>query len=197
MAEDPLKKAPARIFLAIPLDEIFHHEIENLLLPLRREISGVRWSGAGQIHMTLHFFGAVSRQEIELIHLSSQKIASLFSPLKLSLDRIGGFPGLEKPDIIWLGVEEPSGRLLSLQKAIEGEVRTLGFKTEARAFEPHVTLGRVKWKSQELKPLLAKIPSGLPTPEKTVDHFSLYQSHYLPEGVRYEILKTYSLSKKV
>ena len=196
MADDPLKQAAARVFLAIPLYGIFYQEIENILCPLCREISGVRWTEPRQVHLTLHFFGSVSTKEIELIHLFSKKVASFFSPLKLSMDRIGGFPSLEKPDIIWLGVKEPTGRLLSLQKAIQGEVRTLGFKSEARPFQAHATIGRVKRKSKDLEPLLAKVPFELPTPVKTEDHFVLYQSHCLPEGARYEILKTYPLSKK-
>ena len=197
MAEDPLKPArPARVFLAIPLHGIFSQEIEGLLGPLHREISGVRWSEPRQVHLTLHFFGPVSIKEIEPIHLASKKIASLFSPFTLTLNRIGGFPSLERPDIVWIGVEEPTGRLLSLQKAIQGEIRTLGFKTESRPFQPHATIGRVKWKSRDLGPLLAKVPFEGSTPAKTADHFVLYQSHLLPEGARYEILKTYPLSKK-
>jgi RNA 2',3'-cyclic 3'-phosphodiesterase len=196
MAENPLKRAVARVFLAIPLDGVFHREIENLLGSFRREISGVRWVESRQVHLTLHFFGSVPTKEIELIDLFSKKVASLFSPLKLDLGRIGGFPSLERPNIIWLEVEESTGRLLSLQKAIQGEVRMLGFKTEERPFQPHATIGRVKWKSRDLKPQLKKNPFEMPVPAKTVDHFVLYQSHCLPEGVCYEILKTYPLSKK-
>ena len=196
MAEDPLKRVPIRVFLAIPLHEIFPQEIENILRPLRREISGVRWVKPRQIHLTLHFFGAVPLKEIDLIHQFSKKVASLFPFLNLSLGRIGGFPSLERPNIIWLGVEERTGRLLSLQKALQGEVRSLGFNTEVRPFQPHVTIGRVKRKNKDLEPFFAKVSFALPTPEKTADHFVLYQSHCLPEGARYEILKTYPFSKK-
>ena len=196
MAEDPLKKSAARVFLAIPLHEVFPKELEKILSPLRHPGSGVRWTEPRNVHLTLHFFGDVSPKEIEPIHLSSKKVAALFSPLGLSLDRIGGFPSLEKPEILWLGVGEPAGRLLSLQKALQGEVRTLGFKTETRPFQPHATIGRVKWKSQDLGALLAKVALGCLTLAKTADHFVLYQSHILPEGVRYEILNTYPLSKK-
>ena len=196
MAEDPLKPAPARVFLAIPLHDIFRQEIESILTPLCRKIPGVRWVEPRQVHLTLHFFGPVPIKEIELIDLFSKKVGTLFSPLKLRLNRIGGFPSLERPNIVWFGVEEPTGQLLSFQKAIQGEVRTLGFKIEERPFQPHATIGLVKWKSQDLKPLLSKIPLEWPTPEKTVDHFVLYQSHCLPEGVRYEVLKNYALSKK-
>jgi 2'-5' RNA ligase len=196
MAEDLLKQTTARVFLAIPLHEIFRQEIESFLGPLRREISGVRWVEPLKVHLTLHFFGSVSTKEIELIRLFSKRVAPLFPPLHLNLGRVGGFPSLERPNIIWLEVVEHAGKLLSLQKAIQGEVRTLGFEIEARPFQPHATIGRVKWKSKDFKPLAAKIPFPLSAPAKTADHFVLYQSHLLPEGVRYEILETYPLSKK-
>ena len=195
MAEDPLNKGAARVFLAIPL-EGFRQEIEGVLRPLRHEIAGVRWSDPRQVHLTLHFFGAVPAKEIEPIHLFSKKVAALFSPLKLWLDRIGGFPSLERPDILWLGVGEPTNQLLSLYKAIQGEVRTHGFKPEERPFRPHATIGRVKWKIKDIGTLLAKSSSQGPTPPKVVDHFVLYQSRFFPDGVRYEVLQTYALSKK-
>ena len=196
MAEAPLKPPPVRAFLAIPLLEIFPQTIEKLLRPLEREIPGIRWVVPQQVHLTLHFFGLVAANEIELIHGFSKKVASLFSPLRLMLGPIGGFPSLERPDLIWLGVGEPTGRLLSLQKAIQGEARTLGFRTEARPFLPHATIGRVKRKNVDLKPLLARSPSGSFGPEKIADHFLLYQSHCRPEGARYEVLQTYPLTKK-
>lgn len=196
MADDPLKHGKRRVFLAIPLHEIFHQEIERILRPLRLQIPGVRWVKPQQAHLTLHFFGSVPAQEIELIDVSSKKVASLFSPFKLSLGRIGGFPSLERPDIIWLGVGEPAGRLLSLQKAIQGEVRTLGFNPEARPFQPHTTIGRVKKKVPDLGSFFSKDPFEFPTAEKTADHFVLFQSHCFPEGARYEVLKTYPFTQK-
>lgn len=195
MAEDSLIRTAARVFLAIPLHEIFP-EIGGILRPLCCQVPGVRWADPRRVHLTLHFFGFISAKEIELIHPSFKKIMSFFSPFKLCLGGIGGFPDLERPHIVWLGIEEHAGRLLSLQKAIQGEVRALGFETEARPFQPHATIGRVKRKNQNLGPLLKNLKIQLPHPERTVDHVALYQSRFLPDGVRYEILKIYPLSKK-
>ena len=196
MAEAPLKRAPVRAFLAIPLHEIFPREIEKLLRPLDREIPGVRWVKPSQVHLTLHFFGPIHAKEIELIDVSSKKVASLFSPLELSIGTVGAFPSLENPDIIWLGVGEKTGNLLSLQKAIYGEAQSLGFRIDTRPFYPHATIGRVKRKGADLKPLLATSSLEFKVPEKIADHFVLFQSLCLPEGARYEVLKTYPLTKK-
>jgi 2'-5' RNA ligase len=196
VAESPLKFPPVRAFLGIPLYKIFPQEIETLLKPLGREIPGVRWAEPKQVHLTLHFFGPIAAREIDLIDAFSKKIATLFSPLELTLGPIGGFPSLEKPDILWLGVREKTGRLRSLQKAVHGEARTLGFRTETRPFEPHATIGRVKRKNADPGPLLARKVPVSPGPAKVADYFVLYQSHCRPEGARYEVLKTYPLSKK-
>lgn len=196
MAQDPLKQAAPRVFLAIPLHEIFRKEIEDFLRPLVRKVPGVRWVDPRQVHMTLHFFGDVPAKEIESIHLLSRKSAAFVPPFRLSLTHVGGFPSLEKPNILWLGVEETSGRLRSLQKAIQGGVRSLGFEVEARAFHPHATIGRVKGKSKEVGDLSKKALFESPTQARVVDHFVLYQSRCLPEGARYEVLEKYPLIQK-
>lgn len=196
MAENPLNHASVRAFLAIPLFDIFRKEIDSLLWPICREISGVHWAEPSQVHLTLHFFGSIPALEIESIDSSMKKVASLFAPFGLRMNGIGGFPDLEKPQTVWLGVEEKTGALLSLQKILQDEVKQLGFKVEARPFHPHATIGRVKKKAGDLGPIFAKIPFEFPASERAADHFVFYQSHCLPKGARYEILKTYALSKK-
>ncbi len=196
MAEDPLKQTAARVFLAIPLHEIFHLEIDRILEPLRRKVPGVSWGRTEQIHLTLHFFGSLPAADIDRIDASMKKIAACFSSLELTLKGIGGFPSLKRPDTLWLEVGNKEDRLLSLQKAIQKEVRTLGFKVESCSFRPHATIGRVQKRSGDRIPFLGGVPFKFPTDRKMADHFVLYQSRCLPEGARYEILKTYSLSKK-
>lgn len=196
MAADPLTSASVRAFLAIPLADIFSQELNALLQPLRHRISGVRWIDPGEAHLTLHFFGAIAAKEIDVVDAFSKKIALFFSPLVLSLDALGGFPNLEKPNVLWVGVAERTRQLKPLQEAIRGQARALGFRSESRPFLPHATIGRVKEKGLDLRSLPAAKASALPRGEKIADHFALYQSHCSSEGTRYEILKTYPLSKK-
>ncbi len=197
MAEDPLDFTSVRAFLAIPLEDIFHEELDGLLRSLSRQMPGVRWVESVQAHLTLHFFGNISILQVERIDTSMRIIANLYRPLDLTLSGLGGFPDLNKPDILWLAVQERTGELLSFRKAIKDELRCFGFEAEARAFLPHVTIKRVKMIRGDINPFMAKIHLELPAPEKTADHFVLYQSHRLPKGARYEILKTYPLSKKI
>ena len=196
MAEDPLVPDRLRIFLAVPLHKIVYPDLFLLLEWLRRNVPEVAWALAEQLHLTLHFLGATAVADIDRIDASMKKIAPDFGPLSLRLSGIEGFPSLERPDILWARVEESSGSLSSLRQGIGLELERLGFKIESRPFCPHVTLGRIKKKTGDLRPLCARIPEKFFTAGKTVGHFVLYQSHCLPEGARYEVLRTYPLSKK-
>jgi len=51
------------------------------------------------------------------------------------------FPRYERPRVVWVGVA-PEPALELLQHRMEQEFAPLGFPTEARAFRPHITLGR-------------------------------------------------------
>ncbi len=196
MAEDPLKVSARRLFLALPIHEIFHQEIDRIVDSLRYKISGIKWVRSEQVHLTLHFFGATPADRIDSIDQAMRKIAAHSEPLVISLDRLGVFPDLRRPNILWLGILDKTGVLLSLFKMIQTELRGLGFEIERRPFHPHVTLGRLKGKSGQMESILTKSKVELPATEKTISHFCLYQSHCLPEGARYEVLKKYVFSKK-
>lgn len=193
MAADPLTLPSLRLFLALPVHEIFHQEIECVLDKLGSKVNGVKWSRIKQVHLTLHFFGATPSNQVERIDAAMQKVARLFAPLQVTLGSLGAFPDVKEPNIIWLGIQEQKGMLLSLFKMIQTEVKKLGFKIESRPFHPHVTLGRVK-KRWEIGAELQKFKFEFAESEKAIHHFSLYQSHCLSEGARYEVLKTYALS---
>lgn len=196
MDGDPVGNPSIRVFLALPLGALFCDELGRILPWLREAVPGVRWVEPGQVHLTLHFFGSIPASETGRINTSMQNIALNFSPLSLKMDKLGAFPGLKRPNIIWFGVEESGKQLLFFQDAVQNEIRRLGFEVESRPFHPHVTVGRVKKTVRDLDRLTEKIPFRFPTPEKTADHFVLYQSHCFPEGARYEVLKTYPFSKK-
>jgi len=172
-------------------------EIRAVLEPLSRKVEGVKWVDPGQAHLTLHFFGATLPKEISKIDDAMKRIAPLFAPLKVCLDRVGAFPDLHRPDVIWLGIREKSGVLSGFCQTVQREIKHLGFELDPRPLHPHVTLGRVKKHGGDLEAVLPKVTAGLPTAEKSVDHFILYESHCLPEGAHYEPLKTYAFTKSV
>ncbi len=191
MADDPLKDPPLRLFLAIPFHELFFRELEAVLERLSRRIPDVQWVRPGQTHLTLHFFGTTPSDDLEKIDHAIRQVAVNFRPFPVCLEPIGGFPDLNHPRVIWVGVRDQAGQILSLHQAVREKVSRLGFPVEERPFHAHVTLGRVKKKIADPETTIAKMGFQFPTGTKTLDRFHLYQSHCLPGGARYEILKTY------
>lgn len=96
--------------------------------------------------------------------------------------------------MIWCGIDGETGSLAELQKTVESVCAAFGFEPEARAFQPHLTLGRVNGK-RNLQPLLdcIKMGSNHECSFKT-DAFNIYRSTLKPQGAIYDVLETIALS---
>jgi len=62
----------------------------------------------------------------------------------LKIEKIGVFPDMRKPRVLWCGIAGDVERLTVLQKRLDDDFAGLGFPQEERAFRPHLTLGRIK-----------------------------------------------------
>jgi len=135
-----------RTFIAIELDE----SVKDGLTKLQKRLEGqaprgsVRWVRPEGIHLTLKFLGDVPADQIEEITQALQKGCEGFAPFSLSCGGLGCFPNLKRPRVVWTGIQEETGTLAQLQRAIEEHVAPLGYPTEKRKFSPHLTLGRVQ-----------------------------------------------------
>ena len=192
-----MSEGSLRLFLAVPLKQIFLQEIKDVLAKLKAKVPGVKWVEPEQVHITLHFFGDVPASDVDRISSAMQEILPQFWPVNIRLSGVGGFPDLKRPRVIWLGLEEESGGLSKLHQAVQAKVRQLGFEIEPRSFKPHATLGRVKKVPHGFSfcEEFPKIEPIVPPAEQSLDHFVLFQSKLLPQGAKYEILKTFPLTQ--
>jgi 2'-5' RNA ligase len=135
-----------RTFIAIELDESIKDGLTKLQERLKGEAprGSVRWVRLEGIHLTLKFLGDVPADQIGEIAKALQKSCQGFAPFSLSCGGLGCFPNLKRPRVLWVGIQEETGTLAQLQKAIEENVAPLGYPTEKRKFSPHLTLGRVQ-----------------------------------------------------
>jgi len=186
-----------RTFLSLPMHEIFQQEFERVIDPLKHKMTGIKWVLPSQAHITLHFFGKTTQEEIETIDQIVTPRAAKYAPLKFSLEDIGFFPNEERPRIIWIGITGDMVLLKALRREIEHALGHAGFMLEDRAFKPHVTIGRIKKETKAgfidgHKPDVS-VPK---TESRSVDKIVLYQSILSQEGPRYDPLKTFHLSQK-
>ena len=180
-----------RAFLALPLAEAFEVSVRPLLEKLKAQYPEIKWVQASQIHVTLHFFGAIGRRDVARISDCVLPVTQKTKPFHLLLHGMGGFPNLEQPRVIWGGMEGETEALTELHFALEKRLKAERFECEKRPFKPHLTLGRAR-EGKRVGPL-KNVVLG-PTQLKRISEIILYQSILTPAGPRYEKLQTFPLS---
>lgn len=97
--------------------------------------SGVRLAPAKNLHLTLHFLGDVSEGDEE--RLRAALATATMSPLDLTL---------AKPDVLNHGIAilrpQENEALRRLHAELRREIEGAGLPTDARYWQPHVTLAR-------------------------------------------------------
>ena len=176
-----------RAFLAIDPPEEVLREIANLQDRLKRTMQGdIRWVRPEGIHLTLKFFGSISADRIAGITRVVEEHVNAVFPLDLTIRRIGVFPDLKRPRVLWLGMEGDVEQLIALQRKLDEGFQDLGVEREDRPFRAHLTLGRIKT-PKEVAGLAKAVESGW---DATAGQFRagalfLFRSELKPSGAVY------------
>jgi RNA 2',3'-cyclic 3'-phosphodiesterase len=183
-----------RAFLAIDLLDSLRPGLAQVQGELKRSGAEVRWVPVGNIHLTLKFFGNVPDDEIGTLALAAREVAAAATPLELRVTGAGAFPNPRAPRVVWVGLGGEVAALTQLFYRLEKAFAVLGYPPEGRAFNPHLTLGRVKSpvNRDRLARLLAKLPP-LNWPPFEVKELILFQSVLSPQGSTYTPLKAIEL----
>jgi 2'-5' RNA ligase len=136
-----------RIFLAlnfsVAVTRKIAEEVERKKGPMAEAGFKVAWVPAANLHLTLRFLGSIDEELVEGVVGACKKVAAQHGPIEARAVGLGAFPSLERPSVLWVGVDAPPA-LSALQEAVEAAMVELGFDKEQRAYHPHVTVGRVK-----------------------------------------------------
>lgn len=185
-----------RAFLAIEPPENILQEISRLQEKLKREISGrISWTKPQGQHLTLKFFGDISREDINKISAAVQKRIVVEQKLNLKIEKLGVFPDARRPRVLWCGVTGNVERLINLQKKLDADFADLGFPEEDRSFKAHLTLARSKDPRDVtgMSEALKKYDS-FKAGEFIGDKLILFQSTLSPQGAVYTKLAEFALS---
>lgn len=184
-----------RLFTAIEPPREILRKIEQIQLGLQKLIQGsVRWLRPEGIHLTIKFLGDVAisrRAEIE-DRLGQQ--VRLAAPMNLRASRLGAFPNLDRPRVIWIGIGGDIKPLEELTKRLDEAFLSLGFLAEERPFQPHLTLARVKIPKMLIGLAEAMEQDALyDAGSFTAASLSLIQSELTPQRAIYTRLASFSL----
>jgi len=185
-----------RAFLAIEPPEDILNEISRLQEKLKREISGrPSWTRPQGQHLTLKFFGDISKEDINNISAAVQKRVVAEQKLNLKIEKLGVFPDARRPRVLWCGVTGDVERLINLQKKLDGDFAAIGFPAEDRSFKAHLTLARIKDPRDITGMSEALKKHDLFKAGKFIaDKLFLFQSNLSPQGAVYTKLAEFKLS---
>ncbi len=177
-----------RTFIAIELDDAIRSALEAVRQ--RTGLSGrsIRWVRPASIHLTLKFLGDIDPRSIPDVTACMRHASRGVEPFIFRVEGLGCFPDARRPRVFWAGVDEPSGILSSLQSRLEEELQGSGFRKEARAFRPHLTLARFKGRVEGAS---SQVLTGRDLfGEQEAAGIILFQSELRPSGAVYTPLAT-------
>ncbi len=135
-----------RAFIAVELPTAMLQRLGTEIAKLRELVGGgaIRWVESEAIHLTLQFLGEIDERTADLIAGCLDEVCANYARMSLEVGGLGGFPNLNRPRVIWIGIREPDRSLSKLQSEIEGGVSKVGIDAEDRTYHPHLTLGRLR-----------------------------------------------------
>ena len=183
-----------RAFIAIELPQDIRKGLREIQEELKKTDADVKWVKPENVHLTLKFLGNVADEKIKKIKSLLEEISSGYSKFEASVFKIGAFPKLEYPRVIWVGIDKGCNLLEEIAVRIEDECEHIGFAKEKRAFSAHLTLGRVRTGKNKIALKEKLLSAAVPQQSFIVDKIILFQSTLTPKGPIYTPLHSSILS---
>ncbi len=183
-----------RTFIAVDLDDRLKTHFIHIIKKLDTGDGSFKWITRQGMHITLKFLGEISESQKSEVERVLDKVTNKHSSFLLQFIGSGTFPQNSKnPRVLWIGLNKNEA-LEKLHTDIEEEIAELGFPKDNRPFHPHLTLCRVKKKSQ-LHTVLTWHQ------QHRREHFGdiivkkviYYRSILKPTGAKYSVLSEHEL----
>jgi 2'-5' RNA ligase len=101
-----------------------------------------RWVRVEGLHLTLRFLGATLDERQRDVGAAVMAAAGGVAPFAIELNGGGAFPNAYRPRVLWIGVGAGSDELAGLARQLNDELRILGWPSDDRPFQGHLTLAR-------------------------------------------------------
>jgi 2'-5' RNA ligase len=178
-----------RLFVAINLPATVREAVHADAAPLRAATSGIRWVAESALHVTLKFLGEQDDTLVDALRTSVEAVAARYATLSVETTGIGAFPNFRRPRVVWVGMTGKQA-LQAIARDIDRTLVPLGIPPESRAFQAHLTLGRVRTELEAREAAaLAAVAETVRTSRgfavRTVD---LMRSELGPGGSRYSVI---------
>lgn len=184
-----------RVFCAVELPQEVRVRLEDHVSRLRKQVGDVAasWSRVENIHLTLKFFGNVELNLIQRISDAAERVAKQFSKFQIGVGETGVFPRPSRPQVLWIGISDPSGQLTALQQKFEHECAAEGFAKEDRAYRPHLTIARLRKPEGARQLADAHLAMRFEPIEIGLKDLVVFRSELSPKGSKYTVISAADL----
>jgi len=184
-----------RVFCAVELPEEVRARLEDHVGRLRKEVpeATASWSRVENIHLTLKFFGNVAVDRTPVISDAASRTAREFPVFRIGIGGTGVFPKPSRAQVLWIGVNDPSGNLSALQKRFDDECLADGFSKEDRAYRPHLTIARLRNPGGARRLADAHLNMTFANIDVPITDLVIFRSELSPKGSKYTALSHHHL----
>jgi len=182
-----------RTFFALDLDPPTLDGLVAVRAQLDVPGAKIKWVARDNLHVTLKFLGDIPEPQVAEVCALAAQAATRVEPFEFGIECVSVVPPRGKARMVWAGVADPTGRMAALHAELETALAGIG-KQEARGFNPHITLARMKFieDSDELRRRAAAY-----TEQRfgtiAADELVVYSSRLTPQGPIYTPIARASL----
>jgi RNA 2',3'-cyclic 3'-phosphodiesterase len=152
--------------------------------------------GLDSLHVTLKFLGGTLESQVPEICTVAKGVVNGLGATHVRLMGLGAFPNLRRPSVVWVGLDQAE-LLCKIAVDLDRALAPLGYAQESRAFQPHLTLLRIKTRPPEQLFSLLSDESQTAFGLVPINEVEYLQSELGPRGSRYTKLATFALHRGV
>ena len=179
-----------RTFLCIPIED----HLQEAIFEYSNKVSSLvsvrsSWVKEGNFHVTLRFLGEIDPMFTLELKSMCGRVVREAAPFDLVIDRLGAFPSVERPRVLWIGGSAPWA-FRELVARLNRELEASGFRRERKSSVSHVTLARIKGRPDASIKTVLNSPELSPLWTIPVDRLVLMESRLTSRGPVYSPLFT-------
>ena len=168
----------------------------DLIGDFKKSLAGeeIRWVDIDNLHITLRFLGETNQFQIAEITKMLDTISNQFLPFQFELKGVSVYKNKIQPRVLFVSVENDMV-LKQLAAEIQEMSKILGFQMEENIFNPHLTLGRIKF-IQDKEAFYSLVNKFREThlQQVFVSEIIFYQSILGSDAPTYKPIKIYNLN---
>jgi len=114
-----------------------------------------------QRHLTVAFYASVPEEVVGELTERLRRACGRTAPMSLRLNGFGTFPAnASKARVLWAGVDGDVAGLVRLAERAAAAAKRAGIEVEDRRYRPHLTIGRARQGTVDVRELVADMQLG-------------------------------------